>query len=127
MCAAHAAPTVAIATAISASVTVSIGELTMGTRSLILRVTLEDKSTCGEVAGWAAYHRHTAAHAVPKLPLASSCIALEQHDKLSCAVAGGAVMTGAVASHGQRGQQPPPPLTAPAAPRAQEMRCGLGA
>ena len=42
-----AARTVAMATAISASVTVSIGELTSGVRSLMLRVMLVVRSTWG--------------------------------------------------------------------------------
>jgi hypothetical protein len=37
--------------AISASVTVSMGELTMGTRSLMFLVTLLDRSTCKRGGG----------------------------------------------------------------------------
>ena len=40
-------PTAAIATAMPASVTVSMGEETSGVRSLMLRVTKVERSTCG--------------------------------------------------------------------------------
>ena len=53
LCRGGARPTIAIVMAISASVTLSIGELTIGVASLNLRVTCELKSTCRHVKQYA--------------------------------------------------------------------------
>jgi hypothetical protein len=54
-------PTEAIATAISDSVTVSMGELTMGICSWMLRVTLVARLTCGVWEGFEGSRRHVSA------------------------------------------------------------------